>query len=226
MRNSLFGTILFLIFFNTFSYDSNALSEEKKSRKKLLLKEEAVFKIKGNIFFLSDLGPIIKEIRFFRCLSSNSLILQGTGLNKGVLLTIPNLESVQNLNKKEEDFLGKLIKVIKTSIYIKERQKEFNKTFFKAPFYKRCRKKIYGRLRKRESTQDLLLTESFLKDRFDPKSQAVDMSHYEIFKKKNKFLNEKALKEAFKRQKNLQIVESIKLFVESLDKRISHETYF
>ena len=52
------------------------------------------------------------------------------------------------------------------------------------------------------------------------------MSQYEIFKKKNKFLNEKALKEAFKRQKNLQIVESIKLFVESLDKRITHETYF
>ena len=71
-----------------------------------------------------------------------------------------------------------------------------------------------------------MLTESFLRDRFDPQSQASDVSQYEIFKKKNKFLNEKALKEAFKRNKNLQIVEAIKLFVASLDKRISHETYF
>ena len=226
MRNSIFGLFLFLTFFNTFSYNSNALSEEKKSPKKLLVKEEAVFKIKGRIFFLSDLRPIIKEVRFFRCLSSSSLILQGAGLNKGILLTIPKVESVQNLSKKQEDFLGKLIKVIKTSIYIKERQKEFNKAFFKGPLYERCKKKIYDRLRKHETAQDLLPTESFLKERFDPKSQAVDISQYEIFKKKNKFLNEKALKEAFNRQKNLQIVESIKLFVESLDKRISHETYF
>ena len=36
-------------------------------------------------------------------------------------------KSVQKLNKREEDFLGKIIRVIKTTIYIKRRQKEINK---------------------------------------------------------------------------------------------------
>ena len=226
MRNSIFNLVLFFIFFSFTPLNSQESPEANVYRKKLLVKEEAVFKIKGRIFFLSDLAPIIKEIRFFRCLSPNSLALQGVGLNKGVLLTMPKIKSVQSLNQKEEDFLGKLIRVIKTSIYIKERQKELSKPLFKRSLDRRCQKRVYGSLGKSEKKKDLMLTESFLRDRFDPQSQASDVSQYEIFKKKNKFLNEKALKEAFKRNKNLQIVEAIKLFVASLDKRISHETYF
>ena len=226
MRFVIFRLVLFLVFCSLLNQNLEASSKKKFYGKKLVVKEEAVFKIKNQVFFLSDLGPIIQEVRFFRCLSSDSLILQGVGLNKAVLLTIPKIESVQNLSKKQEDFLGKIIRVIKTSIYIKERQKEFGKYFDKLASFKRCQKKIYGRFVKGVAKKDLMLTESFLKDRFDPKSQVVDVSQYEIFKKKNKFLNEKALKEAFKREKNLQIVESIKLFVASLDKRISHEAYF
>ena len=226
MRNIISGCTLFFILFSFLFHNSHASSVTNENVKKLLIKDEAVFKIKGRIFFLSDLVPIIKEIRFFRCLSPKSLVLQGVGLNKGVLLTMPEIKSVQSLNKKEEDFLGKLIRVIKTSIYIKERQKDLNKSHFKRGFIERCQKKVYGRLKKSENRNDLMLTESFLRERFNPKSQVTDRSQYEVFKKKNKFLNEKALKEAFMRNKNLQIVEAIKLFVTSLDKRISHETYF
>tara|TARA_Y100001970_G_C14185021_1_gene832072 strand:+ start:296 stop:1009 length:714 start_codon:yes stop_codon:yes gene_type:complete len=226
MNGFVLRLVLCFTLINFSSQNSDASSEKKVDRKKLLVKEEAVFKIKERVFFLSDLKPIIKEIRFVRCLSSKSLILQGVGLNRGVLLTIPVINSVQSLNRRQEEFLRKLIRVIKASIYIKGRQKEFNKSLFKSTLFRRCKKRVYGSSVKNENKKDLMLTESFLKDRFDPKSQAVDLNQYEIFKKKNKVLNEKALKEAYARKRNLEIVESIKLFVASLDKRISHETYF
>ena len=139
---------------------------------------------------------------------------------------MPKIKSVQSLSKSQEDFLGKIIQLIKISNYIKERQKEINESLFRGKSYKSCQRKVFGKLLRTKTVSGLMLTESFLRDRFDPKSQIVDGSQYEIFKRKNKFLNEKALKEAFKRKKNIQIVESIKLFVDSLDKRISHETYF
>ena len=132
MRTSILGFVSFLLL--SFSLAPHA----KTLKKKLITREEAVFKVEKDIFFLSDLVPIIKGINFLRCVSPGSFFLNGVGLDKRVLLTIPTIKSVQKLNKLEEDFLGKIIRVIKTTIYIKRRQKEINKGVFSENSYRLC----------------------------------------------------------------------------------------
>ena len=226
IENFFLKRISFFILFIAFLFCISTSFAEKKSGAKIISRELAVFKIHGDVFLLSDLETYLNGVRFFRCLSFKPLSLRALGLDKMSLLKIPNITRVHLLKKEEEKFLEKILKMLKVSFFLRKRQGGIEKAFFKKLPLRKCSKK--GRKLDNLGTgiRFLMIIESFLQNRFLSKGALTKDIEFKDFKKENDHLNAKALKEAFSRKKETQTLEAIRLFINSLDKRIPHEYFF
>ncbi len=191
-----------------------------------MAKEFAVFKIHGDIFFLSDLKTYLKGVKFFRCLSFQSLILKSLEIDEKSLLKLPQIKNLDFLKKGEEIFMDKILKMLKISYFIKKRQGEVDKELFKSFTVQRCSTGLHKGEKLGVGARRLMIIESFLQNRFLSKSNLAKDLEFQSYKKENSHLNVKALKEGFKKKKNKKTLDAIRLFIKSLDKRIPHEHFF
>ena len=199
---------------------------EKEVGSTRISRELAVFKIHGDVFFLSDLKTYLNGVSFFRCLSFKSLSLRALGLDKASFLKIPDITSVQLIKKEEEALLEKILKMLKVSFFLRKRQGGINSKFFKELPLKKCAKKEVKLKNLGTGIRFLMIIESFFQNRFFSKGALTKDIEFKDFEKENNHLNKKALKEAFRRKKEMQTLEAIRLFINSLDKRIPHEYFF
>lgn len=219
-RNGLSYLLISFFIMSSFVY------AEKGSTGKKVAREFAVFKIHGDIFFLSDLKTYLRGVKFFRCLSFQSLTLRSLEIDEGSLLRLPNIKKLDFLKKGEEIFMDKILKMLKISYFIKKRQGEVDKTLFKNFALKRCSSGLSDGEKLGIGVRRLMIIETFLQNRFLSKSNLGKDLEFQGYKKENEHLNAKALKKAFEKKKNKQILEAIRLFIQSLDKRIPHEHFF
>ena len=210
-----------------FLFCSSSISfAEKEAGSTRISRELAVFKIHGDVFFLSDLKTYLNGVRFFRCLSFKSLSLRALGLDKSSFLKVPDITSVHLIKKEEEAFLEKILKMLKVSFFLRQRQGGINSKFFKELPLKKCAKKEVKLKNLGTGIRFLMIIESFFQNRFFSKGALTKDIEFKAFEKENNHLNKKALKEAFSRKKEMQTLEAIRLFINSLDKRIPHEYFF
>lgn len=189
--------VLAFIFFNSF----NCFSITKK--------DSAVFRIGENVLFLSDVRKITDQFSFFQCTYKHGLMFDGLSIDfdNGVK---ENLKSIQAINRQNPlsresiDYFNKLKTLIKLKIYSSTQNivldSKLVTTFLKKAQKKKC---IVPDNLSELALKDLLKVEILLHSKFSIKN----ISNLDLESKKNR-------------------IESLNLFISTIERQISHENYW
>jgi|SRR5210317_284041 hypothetical protein len=170
----------------------------------VVLKDRAVFRIDGRIYFESDLGPIYKVYQSFDCIEANSFnkvmgkveLTENSTWNNKALRKIMTFEKLRKFIRNEN--LGDL------KLKVKLRQQ------------KKCL----------SIPKEVLKIESYMRQRFFPENKAIMDLEFKSFKKDNQYKKETDLKKAFIDYQQIKRKESQKLFINSLLKKAESFEFF
>ena len=209
------GTFLLFLFFSH-SARGNDLG-------KSIYSDYAIFRISDRVFFKSDFKHIKEKILSLDCMYPDSLLLKSLRLDGDEKNKIPFFpKRNEKFSRSLMAFLDKLILLKKVHIFI-------DKNLEKLPSLKNGKKFeecLKGKAFRTQEFKDILKIETFLKNRFEGKTQASLTVQKDALKKKYPNWKKEKVALEMKKIEEKENLRSVNLFISSLDKKMNHELFY
>ncbi|MBT3585582.1 MAG: hypothetical protein HN509_11810 [Halobacteriovoraceae bacterium] len=190
----LYSGIVFSVFCSPFVHSQESKGAIKTKRQ-LILEDVAVFRIEGQVFFVSDLRQFSDKLKVMRCFKFSSLLLKATALRKTDQKRLPKLSYDSLSLLKNKGFISKILRLIKLQLFIKGQKLKINPNKNNVLRPAGCIKRKYSQW----------------------PSDLKALAHAELYFR-DRFKNQEGSKKEDEKMKK-----SISVFIDTVDKKISHE---
>jgi hypothetical protein len=213
----LYKTLFFISLFTFFSV------AEIQAKNVILLEDYALFRVENEVTLYSDIKAIYEKLYLLRCLSAKSPLLKAFGWGRKSAKTLPIVKKGSFSTPNERKFFDNLITLKKLSIFIG------TKRFFKDEKFvlKYKKNKCHSKHKsvKEADISQLMVVDSYIDERFFRKNALFEKVEFEKFRKKFPGKSKNSLKKMFSQEDQDRRVESLELFIKSLNRKISHQLF-
>lgn len=213
----LYKTLFILFLFPFFSF------AEIQTKNDILLEDYALFRVKNEVTLYSDLKEVYEKLYLLRCLSPSSPLLKAFGWGRDSAKSLPIVKKGNFSTPKERKFFDDLITLKKLSIFIGTKRFFKDEKFFLKYKKNKCRSK-YKKVTEADIGQ-LIVVDSYVDERFFRKNALFEKVEFDKFRKKFPGKSKNILRKMFSREDHDRRVESLELFIKSLNRKISHQLF-
>jgi hypothetical protein len=108
---------IYLILFLLLEASVLASNISKKETPKSKFKDTAIFKIEEQVYYLSDINKSLEDIRVFRCLKSNSLLINSLKISDREYESFSDLTSDYSVLNRRQEQIEKIMILEKMLMY-------------------------------------------------------------------------------------------------------------